>query len=306
MAWTKDDIQQQSGKNVIITGVYKGVGFDTAIAFAEKEATVILAVSDLHKGSSVKERILTKIPNAKVEVMYLDLNELPSIHEFAKTFKNRFTNLSVLILNETIQSPILRTTKDGFESQFGVNYLGHFALTGLLLDLLKKTPNSRVITLGNKFSNKTKLSFGHFQGSKQYKGDKFYTQSKLANMLFAKHLDEKFKKHNIQTLSICCQEFTENNNEESKKKSINVRRVPKILARKKPEDDHNVGKNVGSLPILFAATNSTLSGGEMIGLSRNKKHSPTELQTLNQLYDENVAHNLWEISEKLCGVSYTF
>ncbi|CAM5224101.1 NAD(P)-dependent dehydrogenase (Short-subunit alcohol dehydrogenase family) OS=Ureibacillus acetophenoni OX=614649 GN=SAMN05877842_103161 PE=3 SV=1 [Ureibacillus acetophenoni] len=304
MAWTKDDIHQQSGKNVIITGAYKGVGYETALAFAEKDATVILAVSDLHKGTSVKERIITKVPNAKVDVMYLDLYELPSIHAFTKTFKNRFTSLSVLILNETIQSPNLRTTKDGFESQFGVNYLGHFALTGLLLDLLKKTPNSRVITLGNKFSNKTKLSFGHFQGSKQYKGEKFYTQSKLANMLFAKLLDEKFKKHKIQSLSICCQEFTESSNEESRRKE--VRRLPKVLVRRKQEDNQIVGKNVGALPILFAATNSSLAGGEMIGLSKNKKYTPTELQTLNQLYNGNVAHNLWEISEKLCGVSYTF
>lgn len=304
MAWSNNDISQQTGKNVIITGAHKGDGFETALAFAEKGATVILAVSDLHKGSTAKEKILTTVQNGHVEVMYLDLYELSSIHAFAQEYKNKFSTLSVLILNESIQSPNLRTTKEGFESQFGVNYLGHFALTGLLLDLLKNTPNSRVISLGNKFSNKTELSFGHFQGSKQYKGDKFYTQSKLANMLFAKHLDEKFKKHKIQTLSICCQSSSDSSYVESS--SNNKSKLPKILVRKKKVDDPTVVKNVGALAIIFAATSRSLAGGELIGLSKNKKHLPTELNTLHQIYDENIAHNLWQISEKFCGVSYQF
>ncbi len=266
MAWSKDDMNQQSGKNVIITGAHKGVGFETSLAFAEKGATVILAVSDLHKGRIAQEKILTVVPDAKVEVMYLDLNELDSVRSFANEFKSKFRTLSILILNESIESPNLRTTKEGFESQFGVNFLGHFALTGLLLDLLKVTPNSRVITLGNKITNKTKLSFGHFQGAKNYKGEKFYTQSKLANMLFAKHLDEKFKSHNMQTLSMCCQPYITSTKEDSER---NKGRFPKKDEKKNEDDKHR-----GALPILYAATQSTLTGGEYIGLSKNKKRLP--------------------------------
>lgn len=136
--WTIDDIQDQSGKVVIVTGANRGIGFETAKVLAEKNATVILAVRDLHKGRIAKEKILSNFPTAKVDVMYLDLNDLTTVYTFADEFKGKYHSLAILINNAGIMSPKLKLTKNGFESQFGVNYLGHFVLTGLLLDLLIK------------------------------------------------------------------------------------------------------------------------------------------------------------------------
>lgn len=300
MAWTKDDMDQQTGKTVIITGAHKGYGYYASLAFAEKGAIVVLAVSDLSKGRSVQEKINTIIPEAKVDVMYLDLQDQSSIHSFVKEYKNKYNTLSILILNETIQSSQLNTTKEGFESQFGVNYLGHFALTGLLLDLLKVTPNSRVISIGNEIPKKTKLAFGHFKGTKKYNGEKFYIQSKLANMLFAKHLDEKFKMHNIQSLSICCKPLLSNKTEDSKWRTS---RLAKLKSKGK---DLKLEKKKGVLPILYAASFKGFDGGEYISLSKNKLESPSESSSFKHMYDENVAHNLWQLSEKLCGVTYKF
>lgn len=300
MSWTKEDMTQQSGKTVVITGAHKGIGYETSLAFAENGATVILAVSDFHKGKSIQEKILSVLPDAKVDVMYLDLNELESIHEFAKEYKTNYRTLSILILNESIHSVQQRKTKEGFESHFGVNFLGHFALTGLLLDLLKITPNSRVITIGDKLSGKTKLSFGHFKGSKNYQPDKFYTQSKLANLLFAKHLDEKFKEYNIQTISVCCQTPTDSKKVDSARS--------KVKSSKSTSNDEVKDKEKHKFPltVLYAATSSSLLGGEFIGPSKNKSNTPSELSTLKKMYDKNVAHNLWQVSENLCGVNYKF
>jgi len=297
LTWTKEDMHQQSGKNIIITGTNNDIGFETSLALAEKGAIVILAVPDLNKGKAVREKIISLVPNAKVDVMYLDFHDLSTIQDFVKEYKSKYHTLSILILQESIRTSKLQTTKEGFEAHFGMNYLGQFALTGLLLDLLKKTPNSRVITIGNKISNKTKLSFGYFKGSKDVKGEAFYNQSKLAMMLFAKHLDEKFKKHHLHTVSICCQPLTVSSMDDSKKR----RSFVKIVGKKNEEN-----KNEGISPILFAATEHSLTGGEYIGLPKNKNNSPIDLKTLDQLYDENVAHNLWQLSEKLCGITYRF
>ncbi|SOC37358.1 SDR family NAD(P)-dependent oxidoreductase [Ureibacillus acetophenoni] len=303
MAWTIDDMDQQTGKTVVITGAHQGYGYYASLAFAEKGANVVLAVPDLSRGRSVQEKITTIIPDAKLELMYLDLQDLSSIKSFVKEYKDNYKTLSILILNETIQSPQFEKTKEGFESQFGVNYLGHFALTGLLLDLLKVTPNSRVISIGNDIPKKTKLAFGHFKGSNKYNRDKFYIQSKLANMLFAKHLDEKFKQYNIQSLSICCKPLMSSKTEDSKR---SMSRLAKLKSKGK---DLKIDKKKGVLPILYAASYRGFSGGEYISLSKkskNKLETPAESSSFIYMYDENVAHNLWQLSEKLCGVTYKF
>nr|WP_106778960.1 SDR family NAD(P)-dependent oxidoreductase [Lysinibacillus timonensis] len=298
LTWTKEMIQDQSGKVVIITGGDSNLGYETAFSLAEKGATVILAVSDLHKGRMAQEKIQSLLPDAKTDVMYLDLNDINSIKAFANQFKQQYHTLSILINNAEIISPKLKHTKNGFESHFGVNFIGHFVLTCLLLDVLKKTENSRVISIGTKLTPKTKLEFGYFKGSNPYKKEKFYLQSKLANMLFAKLLQQKFNNHGIRSYSIAC--YPGLDNSKSKKSSKVVESVEKI--RVKSDEQETIPS---ALPILYAATEK-LSGGELIGPSNGKKGNPKELKTLDDLYDEYVASNLWYITEKLSGIAYRF
>ncbi len=299
--WTKNDMQDQTGKVVIVTGANRGLGFQTSLALAEKGATVILAVRDLHQGRLAQEKIQAFFPDARVDVMYLNLDELASIKPFSQEFKKKYNTLSILINNAGVMSKQLQKTKDGYESQFGINYMGHFVLTCHLLDYLKSTPHSRVVSLGSMIAHKSKPSFGHFYGSDKYKMTHFYAQSKLACMFFAKLLDQRFKDNKILSKSIACHPgiastnlFTQNSSKQSKK-ITNV--GMKVL-----------GQDVitGALPILFAATENSLSGGEYIGPNKKRKGSPIELTILNDIYDGNVANNLWNITEKLCGVSFRF
>ncbi|KGR90121.1 hypothetical protein CD30_13290 [Ureibacillus massiliensis 4400831 = CIP 108448 = CCUG 49529] len=297
--WTKDDIQDQSGKVVIVTGANRGIGFETAQILAEKNATVILAVRDLHKGRIAKEKIISNFPNAKVDVMYLDLNDLATVNNFVDEFKGKYHSLSILINNAGIMSPKQQLTKNGFESQFGVNYLGHFALTGLLLDLLIKTSNSRVISVGSLIAHKTKVEFGHFKGTKKYNMAKFYAQSKLACMYFAKQLQSYFTDNRLNVLSIACHPGIAKTNIFNRQSSRAKRAITNLGVKLIGQETQG-----SALPILFAATDETLTGGEYIGPSNRRKGDPKKLDILDQLYKKHVAQNLWDVSEMFCGVKY--
>ncbi len=192
------------GKRIIVTGANSGIGFEAAKAFGKRGAEVILAVRNEQKGQQAKEAILKLNPQALVDVMILDLADLASIREFSYDFSNRYHSLDILINNAGVMVPPYQQTKDGFELQFGSNHLGHFALTGLLLPLLKKTEESRVISLSSIAHRGGTIYFDNLDGSKGYKPMEFYRQSKLATLLFAKELDRRLKQHGITTISLAC------------------------------------------------------------------------------------------------------
>ncbi|MBM7691290.1 NAD(P)-dependent dehydrogenase (short-subunit alcohol dehydrogenase family) [Peribacillus deserti] len=196
--------QELQGKIMIITGANSGIGFEAAKALSNKGARVILAVRNELKGKESAGLILRENKDALVEVMRIDLSDLQSVGEFAETFSKRYNSLDILINNAGVMIPPYLKTKDGFELQFGSNHLGHFALTGLLLPLLKQTPDSRVVTLSSLAHKGAAIDFNNLQGENGYKAMKFYGQSKLANLLFSKELDHRLKQHHISTKSIAC------------------------------------------------------------------------------------------------------
>ncbi|MGE7666446.1 oxidoreductase [Ureibacillus composti] len=300
--WTKNDIKDLTGKVAVVTGGNSGIGFQTSLALAEKGATVVLAVRNLNKGNDAIDRIKAVVPQASVNAIKLDLNDLKSVRAFASEFKNNYKSLSLLINNAGIMLPPYRSTEDGFESQFGVNYLGHFALTGLLLETLKKTPNSRVVSLGSLAAHKAKPEFSNIKGSKKYKPLKFYSQSKLACMFFAKELQYRLRSHQIACKSIACHPGIS--------KTSLLSRNSKLTNKLTRYSVKLVGQSaeMGALPILYAATESSIRGGEYIGPDgrRGGKGYPTELDILDDLFVDHVANNLWTFSEKLTGVTYRF
>src|SRR5690606_13985140 len=165
---------------------------------------ITLAVRDMDKGQTALEDIKKEAPGASIEVMKLDLSDLGSVRDFAEQVKGKMGSLDLLINNAGVMVPPFTKTKDGIELQFASNHLGHFALTGRLLPLLLKAPASRIVTLSSLAHRGAAIDFDNLDGSKGYKGMKFYGQSKLANLMFAQELDKRLKQHGLSTISIAC------------------------------------------------------------------------------------------------------
>jgi NAD(P)-dependent dehydrogenase (short-subunit alcohol dehydrogenase family) len=291
-----------AGKRVVITGANSGIGFEAAKALAKNGAEVILAVRNEQKGNLAKDSILAEHPQASLVVMELNLAELNSIRDFTESFRQRFDSLDILINNAGVMIPPYQKTKDGFELQFGTNHLGHFALTGLLLPLLTKTPKSRVVTVSSLAHRNASIDFDNLDGSNGYKAMKFYGQSKLANLLFAKELDNRFKQYGLSTISLACHPGISTTNlfKVGKKDTPKLVKVLMNLLFQSAEK--------GALPTIYAATEKNLRGGEYIGPDGrgNRKGNPVIETPASGLFDPRTMQMLWEVSEKLTRISYDF
>jgi NAD(P)-dependent dehydrogenase (short-subunit alcohol dehydrogenase family) len=192
--WTTEKIPDLTGKVIIVTGANSGLGFEAAKEFARKGAQTILACRSMDKAQAALDQIKQEIPEASAEIMQLDLASLASVREFAETFKSRYDRLDILVNNAGIMWVPYQKTEDGFESQFGTNHLGHFALTGLLMDLLLKTPDARVVNVSSVGHRSGTMDFDNlmFEGGKGYGRHRAYGRSKLANLLFTYELQRKF------------------------------------------------------------------------------------------------------------------
>lgn len=298
--WSSANITDQKGQTIIITGATSGLGLEAATVLSKKGATVIMAVRNLEKGKNVITEIKNKNPASKLDLMRLDLADLNSVHEFARTFNASYSALNVLINNAGIMYPLKREeTKQKFEIQFGTNHLGHFALTGLLLDVLKKTPLSRVVTqssIMHKF--KADIHFDDLNWEKSYNKAKAYSQSKLANLLFTYELDREFKENTINAIATAAHPgYTDTNLQSNSGFFMGI--MNKLLAQK---------VEMGTLPILRAATEADLIGAEYFGPTKmgELRGFPEKVTSSNKSYDLQLAKRLWEVSEKLTGVHYNF
>ncbi|WP_219837243.1 oxidoreductase [Paenibacillus sp. R14(2021)] len=300
--WTSGRMPDQHGTRVVITGASSGIGYETARAFAAKGAEVIFAVRNLHKGEEAARHLRKEHPGAKLKLMKLDLSDLASVREFAQAYRESYDSLTLLINNAGVMTPPFEKTKDGFELQFGSNHLGHFALTGLMLPMMKNVPSSRVVTLSSSVIKGAKIDFNNLDGSSGYNRVKFYGQSKLANLLFAYELNERLRASGAATISLSSHPGRANTNLYSlgsgKQPSPLMKLVVKLLRTQSAE--------MGALPTLFAATNPALKGGEYIGpdgKGGNRGYPVIDTSVLSK-YDRRSTKRLWEISESLTGISY--
>src|SRR5258705_3813430 len=189
---TTSDIPDQTGRTAVITGANTGLGFETAAALAARGARVVLAVRNLEKGKEAAARVTAAAPGAEVELQELDLTSLESVRTAAAQLRSDHERIDLLINNAGVMYTPKSTTKDGFEMQFGTNHLGHFALTGLLLDRLLPVPDSRVVTvssLGHRI--RAAIHFDDLQWERSYSRVGAYGQSKLANLLFTYELERR-------------------------------------------------------------------------------------------------------------------
>ncbi|EIM06964.1 short chain dehydrogenase [Planococcus antarcticus DSM 14505] len=295
-------MKQLIGKTAIITGANSGIGFEAAKVFADRGAQIIMAIRDTAKGEAARDLIIATNKDALVTVMKLDLADLASVRAFAENVKNQHSSLDLLINNAGVMTPPYSKTEDGFELQFGSNHLGHFALTGLLLPLLKKTADSRVVSLSSLAHKGARIDFDNLDGTKGYKAMKFYGQSKLANLLFAQELDKRFKQSGLNSLSIACHPGISATN----LFKFGKRDAPKLM--KSLMHNFLQPPEMGALPTVYAATDLRLTGGEYIGPDGKgqRKGYPTLDTPHAAAGDEAVSRKLWEVSEQLTGVKFDF
>ncbi|WP_026693946.1 oxidoreductase [Peribacillus kribbensis] len=289
-------------KTAIITGANSGIGFEAAKILADKGYKVVLAVRNMEKGRNAASEIQRLIPAAELDVRKLDLADLESVHQFADHLVDDYSSLGILINNAGVMVPPYQKTRDGFELQFGSNHLGHFALTGLLLPLLKASGSSRVVTLSSLAHKGAVIDFTNLDGSSGYKPMKFYGQSKLSNLLFSKELDQRFKEHQLAVKSIACHPGISATN----LFKIGGRDAPGIL--KKMSSLFLQPAEMGALPTVFAALNEDLQGGEYIGPDGKgaRKGYPAIEIPAQGVYNQEIMSRLWDVSEQLTHVTYDF
>jgi NAD(P)-dependent dehydrogenase (short-subunit alcohol dehydrogenase family) len=293
--WTAEQLGDQTGRVAIVTGSNSGIGFETARVLAAKGATVVMACRSLDKANPKADEIRGAHPNANVEVMELDLSDLDSVRRFAEAFRAKHSRIDLLINNAGIMVPPYGKTAQGFETQFGVNHLGHFALTGSLLDLITSTPGSRIVTVSSVAHYMGAIHFSDLNWEKGYKAQPAYGQSKLANLLFTYELQRRLAAAGKDTLAVAAHPgWTETNLQEH---AGAIRFLNRFFAQ---------GPPMGALPTLYAATEPGVNGAEYYGPSgfMEMNGSPKKVKSNKRSHDQNVAERLWNISEDLTGVHF--
>ncbi|MFL5909532.1 MAG: oxidoreductase [Gaiellaceae bacterium] len=301
MKWTAEDIPDQSGRLAVVTGANSGLGLVTAGELARAGATVIVACRNTSKGEAAAEEIRGKAAGADVSVEALDLADLSSVRGFADRLHGTRQKLDLLIDNAGVMAPPRRTTADGFELQLGTNHLGHFALAGLLLDVLRATPGARVVTVSSFMHHRGKIDFDDLNGERSYSRYGAYSQSKLANLMFMLELDRRLKAADSDVVSVAAHPGYAATNLQLSAPPLHERlamRVSNLLFAQSAE--------MGALPILYAATAPDVQGGFYIGPdgSGERRGHPTTVSPNKRALDTAAAARLWEVSEELTGVSY--
>lgn len=297
--WTAADIPDQSGRTAIVTGANSGLGYDTAAALAGKGAQVVLAVRNLDKGNEAVDRIKNSTPNAAVSMTELDLSSLDSVRRAADELRTAHPRIDLLINNAGVMYvPNRETTADGFEMQFGTNHLGHFALTGLLLESLLNVDGSRVVTVssvGHRILARIRFEDPHFETG--YNRVRAYGQSKLANLLFTYELQRRLAAKGASTIATAAHPGLSDTELMRYMPGFIPDLVWKVVAQ--PPDK-------GALPTLRAATDPGVQGGQYYGPDGigEVTGNPKLVASSAQSHDEDIQHRLWTMSEELTGVTY--
>lgn len=313
--WTTDEIPDQAGRIAIVTGANSGLGEVTARELARKGAKVVVACRNLDKGNEAVDRIRVALTpggnEAELDVRALDLASLGSVRSFVDGIKADYPEgIDMLINNAGVMAPPRHETEDGFELQIGTNHLGHFALTGLLFEELKKKPESRIVTISSVAAKAGSINFEDLQSEKSYRRWSAYGQSKLANLIFALDLNKRIDQAGLDMKSIAAHPGVSNTNLTAAGNDLGsslFSRISKpflmlsdlILAQ---DADH------GALPQLYAATAPDVLGGSYIGPDGmgERKGSPIVVAPRKLAHDNEVANRLWDESVKLTGVDYEF
>jgi NAD(P)-dependent dehydrogenase (short-subunit alcohol dehydrogenase family) len=299
--WTTERIPDQSGRVALITGANSGLGLVAARELAKAGAQVVVACRDTAKGEKAVQDISEAAPGSEPQLEALDLADLSSVRAFAERFRENHDGLDLLVLNAGVMAPPRRETADGFELQFGTNHLGHFALTALLLSLMEGRADARVVTVSSGAHHIGRIRFDDLHGERHYFRWMAYGQSKLANLLFAVELDRRLRAAGSSVKSLAAHPGYAATNLQSAAAPLLDRLFMKagnfVMAQ---------SAAMGTLPILYAATEPGLEGGGYFGpdgIGEQRGH-PARAGMSTAARDEETARRLWEVSEELTGVEF--
>jgi NAD(P)-dependent dehydrogenase (short-subunit alcohol dehydrogenase family) len=295
--WTAAEIPDQTGRVAVITGANTGLGYETASALAERGAHVVLAVRNLDKGKNAATLIGRRNPGRSVALQELDLTSLESIRAAAAQLRADHDSIDLLINNAGVMFTPESTTKDGFELQFGTNHLGHFALTGLLLDRLLGVPGSRVVAVSSTAHRTGRIRFDDLQWHHGYSAVGAYAQSKLANLLFTYELQRRLT--DSETIAVAAHPGI-SKSELARNTSASLRLLTnssRLIAQE---------ANMGALPTLRAATDLGVSGGQYYGPGGfgHVRGYPEVVTSSRRSHDVEAQKRLWAVSEELTEVVY--
>ena len=296
--WTTATIPNLAGKVIVVTGANSGIGWEATKVFAEKGAHVIMACRSITKAKEAQRDL-----SGSSEVISLDLGSLASVHSFADSFKAQYDKLDILVNNAGVMAIPYRKTEDGFETQFGTNHLGHFALTGLLLEPLLATNKSRVVTVSSIVHMFGTIRWDDLTWESDYHEFRAYNMSKLANLLFAYELQRKIEAVGVDAISVACHpgaavtkmQSIETERVLTRIGSIWLKVINLLLAQ---------SAEMGALPTLYAALADDVNGGDYIGPPNGIRGYPTKVQSNAKSHNREDAAQLWAISEQLTGVKY--
>jgi NAD(P)-dependent dehydrogenase (short-subunit alcohol dehydrogenase family) len=294
MAWTATDIPSQDGRTAVVTGATNGIGLHTARELARAGAEVVLAVRDVARGEEVRDRV------DAAAVVQLDLADLASVRTAADELRERWPRLDVLVNNAGVMAPPRSETPDRFELQMATNHFGPFALTGLLLDTLRA---GCVVTVASGAHRGGRIDFDDLQSRRGYNGWRVYSETKLANLLFAFELGRRAAAAGLELRSVAAHPGLARTNlhaagpRGNRVKELAIRLGLRVLGQSDAQ---------GALPSLYAATVPGLPSGSYVGPDGRFERAghPRLVSASKAAHDEAVARRLWEVSEELTGVRY--
>lgn len=300
--WISQHLLQQTGKTALITGANSGLGFETARVLAQAGARVVLAVRDTVKGDRAVAAIRRVVPGADLELLPLDLASLTSIRRAAAAFLRTHDRLDILINNAGVMAIPRRVTADDFEMQLGINHLGHFALTGLLLPLILTTPAARIVTVSSGAHVFGRINFDDLQSERSYSMWGAYGQSKLANLLFAYELQRRLAAAGREAISVAVHPgYAATNLQAVGPEMTGSRLGARIMTAANRVLAQSAA--MGALPELYAATAPDVRGGDYIGPDGflGQQGFPVKVKSNRRSHDQAVAARLWAVSEALTG-----
>src|SRR3990172_4493384 len=301
--WTTTDIPDLAGKVAIVTGANSGTGFETARALANKGAQTILACRNAGKGQAAVERIRQENPKAPAELMNLDLASLSSVHEFVRKFRKRFNRLNILVNNAGVLWVPYGSTEDGFERHLGTNFLGYFELRGLLMDLLKRTANSRVVTVTSVEHYLAAIDFNNFlyTNGEGFSRLKAYRRSKLSNLIFAYELQRRLKAVDSNTISLAAHPGVTGTNMLNSVAYLWFLKPTIPLAKRIFQSPAK-----GALPLIRAAVDPNARGGQFYcpDCLLQVGGCPVIVPSSKASHERENGRRLWETAQELTGVYY--
>lgn len=300
--WNYNSIQSLKDKVIVVTGGNSGLGFESVKYFAKNDATVIMAARSIERATAARDSILEECPNCSIDIKHLDLADLSSVDDFVKEMKSSYDKIDILLNNAGIMVVPYGLTEDGFEKQFGVNHLGHFALTAKLFDMVSKGNDPRIVnisSLAHRIGNMDFHNLMYEQGA--YSEARAYGRSKLANLLFTYELDRRIKQSDQNIKVFAAHPGSSRTNLVRHIEGKGFFKFFKWIFNLTSQDSFK-----GALPGIRACLDTEAVSGEYYGPSgvMQMKGHPIVVKSSSKSKNENDAIKLWEESERLTKTKF--